>query len=423
MTSPVAYFLLLPFLCAVCFAVGRVTRWDSLETPKRAGRTYYSAIQGLRGLLALSVFFHHAAISYSYVCTGLWRSPDSHFFAQLGPSAVTMFFFITGFLFWSRLMSGHDPLRFLPFLRDRARRLLPAYLASLLVVIIVLAAQSGFQLRVSPAELIEQIWAWGTCGVLTSVPGGFPGINGNPSGIFIYARVFWSLRIEWAFYIALPLLAWFAVSRRFVWILPACLGAIFISNVLASHGLFALVHLLNLPIGLASYLFSAFSVGIFAAYARKQWQLERLCCHWACTPVAVALWLATMFAVPDRQLIISAALAPVFLMIVYGNTFHGLLSSRFLSFAGTISYSAYLFHGIALYLITHTVNRIVPVQGMNALQYWTLMAFAGVVVVAVSSISFRFVEHPWIARRRVSTASLRPQAVLITGHPVYSDAA
>lgn len=423
MMSPAAYFVILPFLCAVCFAVGRLTKWDKLAGTTPNGRPYYSGIHALRGLLALSVFLHHAAVSYWFVRAGTWGPPASHFFAQLGPASVTMFFFITGFLFWSRLMSSHDPLRLIPFLQGRARRLLPAYLTSLLAVIAVMTAQFGLHLRVTPAALVEQLCAWVTCGVLTSVPGGFPSINENPSCVFIYARVFWSLRIEWAFYIALPLLAWFAVKRRFVWLLPGCVALIGCSSVLAARGLLTVVHLMDLPVSFAFYLFSSFSVGIFAAYASKNWRVERLSRHWACTPAAIVLWLMVMFAVPARQILISAALAPIFLMIIYGNTFHGLLSSRFLSFAGTISYSVYVFHGVALYAITQTVNRIIPVQSMSATEYWALMAATGSVAVVLSSCSFRFVEYPWIAKRCASSARVLPRPVLVTGRPVYNDAA
>lgn len=43
-----------------------------------------------------------------------------------------------------------------------------------------------------------------------------------------------------------------------------------------------------------------------------------------------------------------------------------MVSSRILSFAGAISYSVYLLHGIVLCVITQKVNRIVPMQSTSA---------------------------------------------------------
>jgi peptidoglycan/LPS O-acetylase OafA/YrhL len=73
-------------------------------------------LDGLRGLLATGVFFHHCAVHRAYQATGIWARPSSPFYAALGELSVVLFFLITGYLFWRRVLEGRQPppVRFLP---------------------------------------------------------------------------------------------------------------------------------------------------------------------------------------------------------------------------------------------------------------------------------------------------------------------
>jgi len=72
----------------------------------RGGRI--STLDGLRGFLALGVFFHHAAVYHEYLSDGRWQVPPSRFYTLVGQSSVAMFFMITGFLFWSRIIQQKE---------------------------------------------------------------------------------------------------------------------------------------------------------------------------------------------------------------------------------------------------------------------------------------------------------------------------
>src|SRR3954467_5416037 len=89
---------------------------------------HLAPIDGLRGLLATSVLIHHATCLRTWHLTGSWKAA-SPFFNNCGSYAVTMFFFITGFLFWSKLQRNPRPA-IGPHLRSRIARLGPAYWAS-----------------------------------------------------------------------------------------------------------------------------------------------------------------------------------------------------------------------------------------------------------------------------------------------------
>ncbi|MGJ7104041.1 acyltransferase family protein [Morganella morganii] len=57
-------------------------------------------IDGLRGVLAVSVFFHHTVISYYWIKNGTWEPIDNIAIMNLGSVSVSLFFMITGYLFY-----------------------------------------------------------------------------------------------------------------------------------------------------------------------------------------------------------------------------------------------------------------------------------------------------------------------------------
>ena len=65
-----------------------------------------ASIDGMRGLLALFVFLHHACIWYFSLSTGQWKIPPSYFYTHLGQSSVALFFMITAFLFSNKLLDA-----------------------------------------------------------------------------------------------------------------------------------------------------------------------------------------------------------------------------------------------------------------------------------------------------------------------------
>lgn len=394
MFSPIFYFVLLAFFCLLAFGIGEVTGWAALKPAKESAGIYYSSLDGLRGILAISVFFVHALLSYYYVQTGNWGGGHvSNFYAQMGTFPVTMFFFVTGFLFWSKLIESPSGTPFFAFIKTRARRILPAYFCSLTSALVILFWQYGLHARVSLSKLATQVFLWVLCGV----PFGFPTINGLSASHITTAGVFWTLRIEWAFYLLVPFIGWFARKSRVLLYLLLCVLVNFAIPMDRLH--YVAGKLLDLPYMLAHFSVPCFSVGILAAHTRRKWKLDMLR-HWLCTPVAIVLWLVAMFVAPPRfGFIESGLLAPIFFMVVFGNDFHGLLTSRLLSFLGTISYSLYVMHGVVLYACTQSMNRFVELKSLDTLQYWFLVGLIGAMVIVVSSLTYRFVEYPWLRKR------------------------
>ncbi|WP_428425704.1 acyltransferase family protein [Methylibium sp.] len=49
---------------------------------------------------------HHSCLWYFHLRTGEWAPPASRLYTHLGQGSVALFFMITGFLFFSKLLDG-----------------------------------------------------------------------------------------------------------------------------------------------------------------------------------------------------------------------------------------------------------------------------------------------------------------------------
>ncbi|MFL5895746.1 MAG: acyltransferase family protein [Thermoleophilaceae bacterium] len=148
-----------------------------------------ASLDGVRALAALSVFTFHVWLyrgDASPAGTGFWHSMAYEL--RLG---LIVFFVLSGFLLW-RDVAAMDDVR--AYARRRARRILPAYYVAMIA-----------------AWLIVE-WAKHTPGA-RPVDGAHVclfavfGQNYSPATIFKLNPVTWTLCIEVAFYVLVPLLA------------------------------------------------------------------------------------------------------------------------------------------------------------------------------------------------------------------------
>ena len=92
---------LICMVLAVIVAASPILR--RADAPVDATRHRTASLDGLRGFLALAVLLSHGTIYQTYLRTGIWL-PVGGFAGMLGQGGVSMFFMLTGFLFWSRLV-------------------------------------------------------------------------------------------------------------------------------------------------------------------------------------------------------------------------------------------------------------------------------------------------------------------------------
>ena len=97
------YFVL---VFVVSIACGGLPPFKLVDDARADGGMRTETLDGLRGFLALSVFVHHLVITHRYLQSGTWDYPPSAFYTLLGQVGFGVFFMITGFLFWGKLLDA-----------------------------------------------------------------------------------------------------------------------------------------------------------------------------------------------------------------------------------------------------------------------------------------------------------------------------
>lgn len=352
------------FLLAWPFAQGSAF-YRSVLAGIETGRA--RMIDGLRGWLALGVLFTHAACMYSYFRNGTWDSRWAGIYHATGPVGVSLFFMVTAYLFWGRVLRNRGELRVAEFFRSRVRRIVPMYLASVLLVLLVVALASGFRLNEHPVALLKEIRPWLAFGFMP-----YGDINGVRAHHI--QAVYWTLAYEWCFYLALPFLALCHRGWRF----PALIGAV---------GVFS-----------GSGVIVCFVFGAIAAWIVERdlipFKLDK---HWL-TPLPLAALLLAFTYHEIFAWMPATLLFLFFLFVVKDNSLFGLLSTSAARLLGTVSYSIYLLHCVVVFVIVAAANRFTPVSAMDGEMYAMLIVAASLLTVLLSTATYRYVEYPFLSK-------------------------
>jgi len=346
----------------------------------------FHAIDGLRGFLAIGVVLHHIHINHHFFLTGRWELTPSRLSTFLGRGSVGMFFMITAFLFWGRIIESKERFDAMRFYQNRVRRLVPMYLVSAGLVVATAVALSHFRLNVPLSDLTAQISSW----LLFTFPG-MPPINGFSQTALINT-VFWSLIYEWKFYLLLPMIGALAL-RWGTW--------------LVALGVCACITLFS-P-GQVEWYFVA---GCAAAMAVRIPAIQNLCR----SVVGTALLITCIAAVVTWQPLLyspgAAALMFVpFLVISGGNSLFGILTNKAARLLGLLSYSIYLLHNWVLYLVARLVNHIVPIASISHASYLGIGSGVAAITVLLATLTYRLIEFPPIRLSSAATKAERSPAL------------
>lgn len=366
------------FLCLVVASqLQKLTAFSFLNS--RPGR--FLSLDGLRGLAAYSVFVHHFVVTYYWKVTGIWADPPEAFFRNLGPVGVSIFFMITGFLFIGKITIQGDRIIWIQVFLSRVFRIYPLYLFAVSIIFIVAIIERNYYIEFGITGFIFQVSKW------LFFHGSW--VNNFEDTRLILARVDWTLRFEWVFYLSLPLLYYILSPRQ-----------IFFSVLLVALCLVFFLY----PVKIGSFsseYFILFAIGGV--------------CHWALkylTPLVVALRkfrlgdtlavgvLAFSLVVPSSYSPLQILFVSIFFGLVVGGVdLFGLLSARSAKLVGEVSYSIYLLHGITLYVV-FTIFAPLNFAAMSLTQFmFWLPIFSGLLLVA-TSITFLFIERPFIKLSR-----------------------
>lgn len=381
-----AIFLSLTFLSAWILLHVLEWLWPHNASPLLTSDGKQVSLAGLRGLLAVVVVAHHSYFWFYMLRTHTWDGNNTLLFANFGGFGVTLFFFLSGFLFWRKMMR-HDSIELRRFYLSRWIRIAPTYYAVLALALLVGGLTVGFRLRVSPTELCASLLTW----VLFTL---FDRASVNHADMLrITCGVTWTLAYEWLFYLSLPSLAWFSRRPRRTALLAAMLGLLYglsyvAANLCACSHRMSVFYLFDFLRSYARIMLVGFLGGIATA-SGERWLRQ----HLQLSPTLGSLlmlgfslaYLYTPLMVPKFLLLV-----PVFALIAVGHNLFGILTTRPVLLLGVLSYPIYLAHGVVLYVLFGLIHRSNPIE---IHPYLTIMLTVPLLVLLVAAALHLLVER------------------------------
>lgn len=402
-----------PVLAAAFFALaaggawilrGLLDRFTVAAHPANSASQKLASLEGLRGILAFSVVAHHACCWYHFSQSGLWSTGSSILFDRLASFGVIQFFYLSGFLFWRKLIQrgGISAGR---FYLSRFLRIGPVYYASVAAAITLgcLTAGSHFQVRIG--NFLASLLPW----LFFSI-GGRPDVN-HADILRITCGVTWTLALEWLFYLSLPFLAWFsrkawrlalyAVAFGVLFLLARQMRTISVDTSIPYAVAFAAAQF-------AKFMLIGFGGGMLVATTEaplRRW----LRGDSRFFNVLVVVCFLAYLNVPGIEDFGQILLLAAFALIVHGADIFGLLTNRAVRFMGAISYPVYLLHGMVFYA------AMLLRGGMHAVAPAAYLAQTAVCVIGILILATTFhllVERPTMnLSERIARSAAMPQIV------------
>jgi len=343
-----------------------------------------AVLDGYRAVAALLVLTTHVAFVTGWVQVDAVGRLASRF-----DWGVTIFFLLSGFLLyrpWARAaMTGETGPRIRGYLWRRALRILPAYWALVVVVLLALPEADG----------PHPLRTWLTyLGVLQTY---------TPDPLVEGLTHTWSLGAEISFYVALPVLAFLLGRRRrgdvdgsaraqLVGLLLLAIVGLAMSVVRGAQ----LVPDPRVGFWLPTFL-DWFALGMAGAVIHERRRLAPLgpaCLLLAATPTGGSYTLeqSPAWTVVARHVLYGVAAAAFLAPGALGarrDAWHRALSSRPALALGRWSYGIFLWHLAVLWTLLRLADRP-PFTGGA----WWLLPMTVVVSIAVAAASWRLVERP-----------------------------
>jgi peptidoglycan/LPS O-acetylase OafA/YrhL len=342
----------------------------------------FHSIDGLRGYLALSVFICHGSEYFYYINHKYNKIPALSFYELIGDASVSLFFMITGFLFWTKIIAGEGHIDVRKFAVSRIARLVPMYFVIFGIVLLLSLQRTDFVIN-DPRELILQVGRWLALGAL--------GCH-NLNGVELIPSVndnLWTLKWEWCFYVLLPLAAFFWKGTRFV-VMFIAVGVLIAA----------------LPVGkfLFNFLAGMMSATILARIGPINFPKSSYVGIASAAPIAF-----TLFVWPQSYgLAQTASLLPLFFVIAAGETLFGLFTNKAARGLGAMSYSIYIIHLVVLYVAFHATSAVLDLSSLSPSLFWVWLGIIGAILIGLCSVTFRLIELPFIAAGHKAGAKIRP---------------
>lgn len=360
--------LLALFVLCVAITIKVLNRIPSAQLNSFDSLSRHSPLDGLRGLLALTVFVHHFYITYTWKTTGNWIRPEGNLMNNTGAVSVSLFFLITGYLFLNMLQK--PTIDWKKLYLSRIRRIMPLYyLVSLIIIVITLLT---IDTTYTTKALVRWLIHWLT----------FRGddLAGFPTATMI-AAVNWTLIYEWGFYLALP--AIYAITQKKIPSKIVLIITVLLCIWISRHT--------------NNSLYLLFAVSYGAIHFKQPIQRlihnrSKLLNILLPLLLIITLCFTKAYTVPQKLL-----LGILFAFIVNGYSFFNILNNRSLKLLGDASYSIYLLHGLVLYIAFTLLPGFDFTQ--SRLHYDLTFPFIYIIVIVISFLSYLYIERPFLNRK------------------------
>lgn len=304
----------------------------------------------LRGIASLGVCVGHMAF--------VARLAHADLIFNYGRLGVPIFFVISGFIIpYSLYAYKYEIRNYFTFILKRIVRLDPPYFATILLIIAMQYAAHVIPRNGAPFSIswIQVLLHLGYLNVFV----GYPWLN----------AVFWTLAVEFQFYLLIGLIYPLLFSRNSVSRIALILVLILLSRLLP-HLWYVFAHL------------PQFLMGIVACQYRIGLISKRQC--------VLLIGLAAIFAIITPGLgiawTVSGLLAVVFIL-------NFRLRSRVATFFGNISYSLYLLHAPVAFMALSVFARIIRVDQNSFTGFFAFMVPLVAAIVA-AYLLYLCVERP-----------------------------
>lgn len=334
-------------------------------------------IDGVRYYLAALVIFHHLNCSYNYITTGKWW-PTSDLMLYFGKYGVAVFFMITAYLFWGMVRDKKE-VDWVEIYSKRAFRIMPlAFFCSFVGVFLLLTFTEH---NIDMLHNIRNILPWFDGGLWDSKPQ----ITSFQKPWIVMAGVTWTLKWEWIFYFSLPL--FFLINKKplELVILLFAFSLYFLPGITRDATMWA-------------YFFTGMLCRELAEKVRfSKSGANTILVLSVCTIVMVK---PALYMPPEKFLLLAA-----FFGIVSGADLFGLLTLNAVKRLGAISYSLYLTQGLIMFPAFYFIKKHGVIDNSLPLLAFLIAIFLSICI--ISSLTFHYIESPFINRRRVMLSKVR----------------
>lgn len=346
---------------------------------QRSRFRFFPALHALRGFSALWVLLYHVWVFADFYPR--WAAS----FLSMGWGGVRVFFVLSAFLLGFQYFELRrlDRWNSRVFFKRRFLRIFPAYYAQLIVLLCVGWWFAVPWLQMPAEQILPHLLMY-----FHYPPGNVPPLNG----------VWWTLPVEFHFYLLMPLLA-AALVRFGPW-------RLFVFAVLVTVGFRYIVYLelVDRPGQMMSSIMNqlpgllvVFAAGLVGGWFASQGRLRRPGLSALVGLVGMAACTAWLLGLPNYwREGVSVFVWEIFFAVavgllvagLYPNT-HPLLANRTTRWLGNLSYGIYLWH-LPLVL---ALRPVMPEITGDA-RFWMMLAIVLPVTLLLSWVSFVAVERP-----------------------------